>query len=162
MFEIRPIRQEEVVIAKQLIFAVAHEVFHDPLPLEESTKLYVGRGELADMDDVQRNYFENGGAFLVMLDDKRIIGTGAIRRLEKDTCELKRLWFDTQYHGRGLGYRMMMELFSIARAGGYKKMRLQTDARYQSRALSLYRRLGFYDIPMYRESKDDVSLEIRL
>jgi len=162
MTEIRPIRPEEATAAKQMIYRVAHEIFNDPRLLEESIAYHESRAELKDMDDIQRNYFENGGIFLIMLDDDQPICTGAIRKLENNVCELKRLWLLTPYHGQGLGYRMLQELFSIAREKGYKRIRLETDAIHQSRALDFYRRIGFYEIPRYTDRTDEVAMEMQL
>ena len=162
MIEIRPIKPDEVTAAKRVIYRVAHGIFNDPLPLEESIAYYESRGELKDMDDIQRNYFENGGIFLIMLDDSQQIGTGAIRRLRDDICELKRLWLLTEYHSQGLGYRMIQELFSFAREKGYKRIWLQTDNMYQTRALEFYKRIGFYEIPRYTDRTDDIAMELPL
>jgi len=162
MLEIRRIKPDEGPAAKRVIYRVAQDIFHDPRSLEESIAYHESRGELKDMDDIQRNYFEKGGIFLVMLDDNHLIGTGAIRQLENDTCELKRLWLLSQYHGKGLGYRMLQELFSFAREKGYKRIWLQTDAVQQSRALEFYRRLGFHEIPRYTDRTDDIAMEMPL
>jgi len=162
MIEIRRIKPDEGPAAKRVIYRVAQDIFHDPRSLEESIAYHESRGELKDMDDIQRNYFEKGGIFLVMLDDNHLIGTGAIRQLEDDICELKRLWLLSQYHGKGLGYRMLQELFSFAREKGYKRIWLQTDAVQQSRALEFYRRLGFYEIPRYTDRTDDIAMEMSL
>jgi len=162
MIEIRRIKPDEGPAAKRVIYRVAHDIFHDPRSLEESIVYHESRGELKDMDDIQRNYFEKGGIFLVMLDDNHLIGTGAVRQLEDDICELKRLWLLSQYHGKGLGYRMLQELFSFAREKGYKRIWLQTDAVQQSRALEFYRRLGFYEIPRYTDRTDDIAMEMSL
>ncbi|HJR80353.1 MAG TPA: GNAT family N-acetyltransferase [Anaerolineales bacterium] len=162
MIEIRPIRPDENAAAKRVIYRVAHEIFQDPLSLEESIAYHESRGELRDLDDIQRNYFDNGGIFLLMLDDSQPVGTGAIRNLKDDICELKRLWLLMEYHGKGLGYRMIQELFSYAREKGYKRIWLQTDAVYQTRALKFYKRLGFSEIPGYTDRTDDISMEMVL
>jgi putative acetyltransferase len=162
MIEIRRIQPHEWPAAKQVIYRVAHEIFNDPRPLEESIAYYESRRELKDMDDIQTNYFENGGVFLVMLDGNEMIGTGAIRQLEDDTCELKRLWLLSKFHGKGLGYRMLQELLSFAREKGYQRIRLETDPESQSRALDFYRRIGFYEIPRYTERTDDIAMELPL
>jgi putative acetyltransferase len=162
MIEIRRIKPDEGPATKRVIYRVAQDIFHDPRSLEESIAYHESRGELKDMDDIQRNYFEKGGIFLVMLDDNHLIGTGAIRQLEDDICELKRLWLLSQYHGKGLGYRMLQELFSFAREKGYKRIWLQTDAVQQSRALEFYRRLGFHEIPRYTDRTDDIAMEMSL
>jgi putative acetyltransferase len=162
MMEIRPIREHEVPEAKLVIFTVAYEIFKEAGTLEESIAKYSAQGKLSEMDDVRTNYFDNGGAFLVMVQDGRIIGTGAIRYLEEGVCELKRLWLLTGYHGRGFGLRMMQELFRIARENGYKIMRLETDRIVQARAVEFYKRLGFYEIPRFGDDPDDMGMELIL
>lgn len=159
MIKIRCMRADEAVIAKQLIYRVAHQVFQDNRTLEESMAYYEAQGELHDLDDVQRTYFEKDGVFLVMTDEDQIIGTGAIRKIDKDTCELKRLWLLFEYHGQGLGYRMMQDLLTFARGKGYQRMRLETDQGHQKRAFHFYQRLGFYEIPRYSQSQDDIAME---
>jgi putative acetyltransferase len=159
MIEIRPIQQHEIQAAKRVIFTVAFEIFGGAATLEESIAKFSAQGKLNDLDDVHKNYFDNGGVFLVTVHDGRIIGTGAIRRIEEGVCELKRLWLLSEYHGQGLGYRMMQEIFSIARQKGYRFMRLLTDPIHQKRALAFYKRLGFYEIPSFGDDPDDIGME---
>lgn len=162
MIEIRPIRKNEIPEAKCVIFTVAYEIFKEASTLEESIAKYSAQGKLSEMDDVQGNYFENGGTFLVSIQDGRIIGTGAIRFLEEGVCELKRLWLLTEYHGQGFGFRMMQELFRIAREKGYKIMRLETDRVVQARAVEFYKKLGFYEIHRFGDDPDDMGMELIL
>ena len=162
MIKIRPIKPEESALAKELIYRVAHQIFHDTRPLEESIAFYEGQKLMQDIDDLQQTYFDNDGIFLVMTDDDRIIGTGAIRKIDDATCELKRVWLLFEYHGQGLGYRMMQELLAFARAKGYQRMRLETDQECQSRAFNFYKRLGFYEIPRYRNHQDETEMEMIL
>ncbi|MEW6288171.1 MAG: GNAT family N-acetyltransferase [Chloroflexota bacterium] len=159
MIEIRPIQEHEIPQAKRVIFTVAFEIFGGADTLEESIAKFSAQGKLQEMDDVRANYFENGGTFLVTVHDGRIIGTGAIRFLEAGVCELKRLWLLSEYHGQGLGYRMMKELFAIARQKGYRYMRLFTDPVYQKRAVEFYKRLGFYEIQAVGDDPDDIGME---
>ncbi|WKZ48113.1 MAG: GNAT family N-acetyltransferase [Anaerolineales bacterium] len=156
--QIRLIELDEWFAAKRLIYRVAQEVFNDPLPLEESIAHREGRGELSDMDDIKKNYFENGGIFFVMTKGKEIIGTGAIRRHADDICELKRLWLFQEYQGKGLGYRMIQELLAFARSAGYRRIRLETDGVYQKRAVEFYKRIGFHVVPIPGASDDEEVL----
>src|SRR5688572_14219733 len=89
MITIRRIEPYEVSIAKDLIYRVAHRVFNDTRPLEESVAFYESKGTLDDMDNIPQTYYESDGTFLVMTDEDRIIGTGAIRKLDDTICELK-------------------------------------------------------------------------
>ena len=162
MIQIRRIEPHEVPLAKELIYRVAHQVFNNQRPLEESIAFYESKGELHDIDEVQQAYFANNGTFLVMIDRDQIIGTGAIRKIDEEVCELKRVWLLFEYHGRGLGYRIIQELFTFARERGYQRIRLETERHVQSRAYDLYKRLGFYEIPRYSDNEDDVAMEMAL
>ena len=162
MIKIRPLKPEEVSFAKHLIYRVAHQVFQDTRALEESIAYYEVQGILQDMDELLQTYFDNDGVFLVLTDGDQIVGTGAIRKIDDEICELKRLWLLFEYHGKGLGYRMIQELFEFAREKGYRRIRLETDPNSQSRAFELYKRLGFYEIPRYSIHQDETAMEMVL
>ena len=163
MINIRRIKPDEAAAAKRVIYRVAHEIFKDPRTLEDSIAYHESRGELEDMDNIQKNYFENGGTFLVLEDEAQIIGTGAIRQLQDKICELKRLWLLTEYHGKGLGYRMLQELLAVARGMGYERIRLETDAVFQKRAVQFYQQIGFHEIPISNATPDeDILMELSL
>ena len=162
MIEIRRIKPDEGLVAKRLVYRVAHALFNDQSTLDESIAFYEARHELKDMDDIQKNYFENGGIFLVMTNDAEMIGTGAIRYFAEGVCELKRLWLLQEYQGKGLGYQMIQELFSVARSTGYRQVILETDPIAQKRAYDLYKRLGFRDLHPHPNHPDDMLMEMDL
>jgi putative acetyltransferase len=163
MIEIRRIQPHEWPVAKRIVYRVAYFIFKETRPLEEMIADFDSRGTLDDMHDIQKNYFDNGGIFLVITLGAGIIGTGAIRKWDGDVCELKRLWLLPDYHGQGLGYRMLQELLTFARKKGYRHMRLETDAVAQSRAVEFYRRIGFKEIPVADATPDeDILMEMAL
>ena len=163
MIEIRCIQPHEWWIAKRLVYRVAHVIFNETRPLEEMIADFDSRGTLDDLHDIQGNYFDHGGIFLVTTLAGEIVGTGAIRKLDGDQCELKRLWLLTEHHGRGLGYRMLQKLLTFARKKGYKRMRLETDAVAQSRAVEFYKRIGFREILIPNATPDeDILMELEL
>ncbi len=163
MIEIRPITPDESQAAKQIVQHLLHILFKDPRPLGEATADRESQGWFKDMDDIQKYYFESGGIFLVTTDNEQLIGTGAIRKLEENVCELRRLFLLIEYEGKGLGYRMLMELMRYAREMGYKKMRLETAPRFLTRATAFYKRVGFYEIPPYEPiHPNDIAMEIIL
>jgi putative acetyltransferase len=162
MPEIIPIRPEQVEEARRLVYSIAHGLFHPDRPYDEVTAEWDAQGTLDDMKNIEREYFSNGGTFLVIVDAERVIGTGAVRQLEGEVAELKRLWLLPEYHGRGLGYAVVMELFRVAREKQYRLIRLETDAKRQTRAIAFYRRLGFHEIPRYGADPDAIAFEIDL
>ena len=162
MIKIVPLNPDQVPAARQVISAVAQRIFEPDKSPQEFEEILDEEHELADVNNYQQIYAEPHGIFLVVLDDDKVVGTGALRPLEFEIAELKRLWLLEVYHGQGIGYRVVMELFGFARRYGYKKIRLQTDS-IQTRAFAFYRRLGFVEIPAYQPNEyDDVSMEIIL
>ncbi|GAA6618372.1 GNAT family N-acetyltransferase [Scytonema sp. NUACC26] len=110
-----------------------------------------------------RHYFDNNGIFLVLVDNNRVVGTGAIRRFNEEICELKRMWFLKEYRGRGLGKEMAQMLLDFAQKAGYKKVRLDTASQEkQSQAIEFYKQLGFYLIERYNDSLCTVFMEKEL
>lgn len=114
-----------------------------------------------DMDDIVAYYREPGGTFLVLMDGGRVVGTGAIRQLDGETCELKRMWFLPAYRGRGYGARMSEMLLEFARTAGYKRVRLDS-AEQLTAAHKLYTRLGFHPIARYNAGPATIFMEKRL
>ena len=162
MPEIHPITLDQIDEARRMIFTVAHSLFNRCETLEESIARYETSWPLRDISNYQREYIEKDGAFLVYIDAGRIVGTGALRKMEEGVGEIKRLWLLPEYQGQGLGYRMMMHLLDMAREKGYAKVRLQTSPAYQKKAYVFYQRLGFYEIPDYGDDPDDVGMELVL
>jgi putative acetyltransferase len=154
VIEIKPIQLHQAEEVKRVIVAICHEIWQLP---EDVIRRY---DAMSDIDGVQSHYFDNNGTFLVLIDDGRVVGSGAIRRLSDDICELKRMWFLRDYRGRGLGMKMTQMLLDFARKTGYKKVRLDTvDEQKQAQALKLYKRLGFYFIERYNDSSCTVFME---
>ncbi len=156
---IRPIRAEEAIEAKRLIYAVAHDLMEPQMSLEEVTSLWDAWGAFCDLDNIQKSYFENGGVFLVTVGDGQIVGTGAFWRYADGICELKRLTLLREYQGRGAGYAMVMELMRRAWAMGYGKICLWTNRHKLWRAVDFYRRLGFVEVPHEGADEEEIWME---
>jgi len=161
MLTIRPIHVDEIPAAKHVILSVAYNIYGWHGTFEDSVRHFEEIGEFHDMDEVQSNYFENDGLFLVVLDDDRVIGSGAVRKLDALACELKRLWLLEVYHGKRIGYQVFMRLVEFARGKNYQVMRLQTSPE-QIRAIAFYRKLGFYEIESYNDKAGEISMELNI
>ena len=159
MIVIRSIKQDEIPAAKQVILSVAYNIFGFDGTLEESIRHFEASGEFNDMEDVESHYFNAGGTFLIVLNGRQVIGSGALRRLDDEIAELKRMWLLEAYHGQGIGYRLFKQLFDFARKNGYVRIRLQTSPE-QVRALDFYRKVGFHEIPCYNEDFSEISMEL--
>jgi putative acetyltransferase len=80
------------------------------------------------------------GAFI----DDVLVACGALKRMDNDGAygEIKRVFVDPAFRGRGLAKRMMEHVEASARASGLAVLRLETGIS-QPEALGLYRRLGY-------------------
>lgn len=93
---------------------------------------------------------EGHGAFLVMHRDGTPVGCGAVRRIDADTAELKRMFVSPAVRGTGLGRRLVAALEAEALKLGVRRLVLETGTR-QLAAIALYRATGFQPIPLYGE-----------
>lgn len=76
-------------------------------------------------------------------------GCVALRRLDDERCEMKRLWVAPRFRGAGLGRQLIDRVVSAAREAGYRRMLLDTLPAMRD-AQALYARLGFVEIAPYR------------
>ncbi len=90
------------------------------------------------------------GTFLVIYRGGTPVGCGALRLLDAETAELKRMYVSPVARGQGLGRRLVAALEAEARVLGVRRLVLETGIR-QSTALALYRATGFQPIPLFGE-----------
>ena len=78
-------------------------------------------------------------------------GCVAVRFLDPQTAEMKRLYVRSTHRGKGLGRALALQAIETARAAGCRRIVLDTLPKMRE-AQSLYRGLGFQPIAPYLEN----------
>jgi putative acetyltransferase len=94
------------------------------------------------------------GVYLVAYADGKPVACGALRPLDADTAELRRMFVTAGARRRGIAQALLAELEKRAAALGYRTLRLETGNR-QLPAAALYEACGFVRIPAFGEYRDD-------
>lgn len=97
-----------------------------------------------------------GGRLIMAVNSEQALGCTALRRIDEQVCELKRMFVLPQFRGQGVGKALARKLIEDARTMGYDCMRLDTG-NFWTAAIQLYESLGFQRI----EPSHDVSEDLR-
>lgn len=97
-------------------------------------------------------YAPPSGRLLLAANGPETVGVIALRGLDGETCEMKRLYVRPAGRGHNLGRKLAEYLLQEARAIGYRRMVLDTLPNKMDAAIALYRRLGFTEIAPYYDN----------
>lgn len=101
-----------------------------------------------ELDDLATMYSPPEGGIILCLQDVRYIGCIAIRRIDNEICELKRMYVAPGFRNLGIAKNLLEEAIALAVKLGYKKIRLDTLDSMKA-AIGLYEEYGFRQIPAY-------------
>lgn len=98
------------------------------------------KGEMSHLRDIFSE--ARRSAFWVVAIDGQIIGMFGIESRGEYTTELRRMYLDRSYRGRGIAQRMLQCAENRARELGFSNLILST-AEIQEAALAFYRKTGY-------------------
>ncbi len=130
---LRPATNADAEAVRSLVFGVLGEygLAVDPTATDR------------DLFDIEAGYAARGGCFDVLVDENdRIVGSYGLYPLREGACELRKMYLERAFRGRGLGKAIMMRALEQARALGFARVELETAAVLVE-AISLYKFFGF-------------------
>ena len=126
--------------------------------------------ELAERDGDEHSFYQQFNhidklGFIVLLkEEDQAVGCGAIKDLDGEAMEVKRMFVLEEQRGRGLAGFILEELEKWAFELGYTCCRLETGKR-QPEAIALYKRKGYQRISnygQYAEVENSICFEKKL
>jgi putative acetyltransferase len=98
----------------------------------------------------QEQVADGDGAFVIVYVDGEAVGCGAVRRIDGEHAEIKRMFVAPEFRGQGLGRAIVEALEGEARRLGVSRVVLETGTRLP-RAIALYESAGYARIPLFGE-----------
>jgi ribosomal protein S18 acetylase RimI-like enzyme len=135
----KPESEEDIEIARELILEYGRLRNFDAAMGDYEKELAELPGEYS---------FPNGSLLIAFYNDDPV-GCVALRMIDDDFCEMKRLYVKPEFRGREIGKALVRRLIKEACQIGYKFMRLDNHP-WMKEAESLYLSVGFKEIEAYR------------
>jgi len=114
---------------------------------------YEPDGSHSDIANIKETYMKNG-CMWCLVDDEKLIGTIAVRTIDKDNkvAEMKRLYVLKDYQGRGFGRQLFETALAYAKENGYEKVCLDTRKDREA-SLHLIHKYGFVEVSKYNNNE---------
>ena len=103
----------------------------------------------AEVDDITTAFSDSRSAYFVCEVDGKVVGGGGVAQLlggDKNTCELKKMYFLKEGRGKGLGRKLVERCLQAAKEIGFEYCYLETFNTMKE-AMVLYGKVGFEKIP---------------
>lgn len=114
------------------------------------------------LQNPEEHIISKGGSILMASCDKEMAGTVALKYVEPGVYEFTKMAVDEKYRGQKIGLLLSEAAIIKARQLGAKKIILYSNT-VLAPAISLYRKLGFKEVPLdgpYKRS--DIKMELIL
>ncbi len=121
--------------------------------------------EPIDVDVLQKpadHIINKGGSILMATYSSEIAGTVALKFVDKETYEFTKMGVIEKFQGKKIGEALALAAIQKAKSFQAKKIILYSNTKL-SAAISLYKKLGFVEVPLdgpYKRS--DIKMELQL
>lgn len=134
----------------------ARELFVEYSKLKGAEVCFMSfENELKNLEEVY-----SSGVILIAKEDDKLIGCIAVKKIEDDICELKRLFVRECYRGNGYSKLLFDKAIAYATTLGYKKAVINTIPKVMPVGYKIYLRYGFVENSV--DEKGIVNLRMNL
>lgn len=120
------------------------------------------QGFAEELANLPGKYSQPDGRLFLAVSDEKVAGCVALRKLEDDICEMKRLFVRDEFRGQKIGVNLLEKLIAEAKKIGYQKLRLDTYPPKMEKAVQLYESFGFREIEPYYHNPHGKTLFMEL
>lgn len=118
--------------------------------------------DLQILTQPEENIINTGGAILMARHQGSVLGTVGLRFVEPGVYEFTKMSVAPAYRGSGIGKALSDAAIARARALGARKIVLYSNRKLEP-AISLYRKLGFVEVPVDGPYvRSDIKMELAL
>jgi ribosomal protein S18 acetylase RimI-like enzyme len=110
----------------------------------------------SELETLHHMYALPYGMIFLCKQEETVVGCVAVRKIDNQISELKRMYVIPKYQGMGIGQMLLDEAIGFAKKAGYEMMRLDT-LNTMKPAMHLYQKNGFYSIPAYYQNPEPTA-----
>ena len=114
-----------------------------------------------ELQELKTMYAAPGGGIILSKNGNDYIASVAIRKINNETAELKRMFVQPAYQNKGIGKKLLEKAIEFARCANYCCIRLDT-LNNMLPAINLYKQYGFYEIPAYYHNPNTTAVYFEL
>ena len=123
----------------------------------ELGKAFEPEGRHSFYHDIDKEF----DSFWCLLSNDKVIGTVGVKKLDESTAELKALYLQSEFRGKGFGFRLLDKAVQFAKEQGYQRIVLDSMSQYDD-AIRLYEKFGFKFTERYNDNPyADVFMEYK-
>ncbi len=104
-----------------------------------------------EIREIEEKYGLPEGRLYIASIGKNPVGCVALKKIDHEYCEMKRLYVRQGNRGKDIGKKLVERIISDAKDIGYKHIRLDTFP-FMDRAIKMYKNYGFYEIEKYNDN----------
>lgn len=114
-----------------------------------------------EINSLEEKYGLPEGRLFIASVDHKPAGCVALRKINNDICEIKRLYVKPGNRGKHIGKKLMEQAIEAAKEIGYKHIRLDTFP-FMKEAIAMYENYGFYKIEKYNDNPAPTAIFMQL